>query len=132
MLIARNTCGIILLQGGSFMKDTLGKVISNRREELGISQRELAKKVKISNSTVSRIENDDKITPDNNTLKAISEVLQVDYNYLLALNKQIDDEPEIRIIQRAARNMDQGKKEEMLKVLKKHFEEEFGDANGDM
>lgn len=24
------------------------------------------------------------------------------------------------------------KKEEMLKVLKKHFEEEFGDANGDM
>ena len=132
MLIACNICGIILLQGGSFMKDTLGKVISNRREELGISQRELAKKVKISNSTVSRIENDDKITPDNNTLKAISEVLQVDYNYLLALNKQIDDEPEIRIIQRAARNMDQGKKEEMLKVLKKHFEEEFGDANGDM
>ena len=121
-----------LLQGGSFMKDTLGKVISNRREKLGISQRELAKKVKISNSTVSRIENDDKITPDNNTLKAISEVLQVDYNYLLALNKQIDDEPEIRIIQRAARNMDQGKKEEMLKVLKKHFEEEFGNANGDM
>ena len=114
------------------MKDTLGKVISNRREELGISQRGLAKKVKISNSTVSRIENDDKITPDNNTLKAISEVLQVDYNYLLALNKQIDDEPEIRIIQRAARNMDQGKKEEMLKVLKKHFEEEFGNANGDM
>lgn len=131
-MIACNICGIILLQGGSFMKDTLGKVISNRREELGISQRELAKKVKISNSTVSRIENDDKITPDNNTLKAISEVLQVDYNYLLALNKQIDDEPEIRIIQRAARNMDQGKKEEMLKVLKKHFEEEFGDANGDM
>ncbi|PMC81852.1 helix-turn-helix domain-containing protein [Anaerococcus hydrogenalis] len=114
------------------MKDTLGKVISNRREELGISQRELAKKVKISNSTVSRIENDDKITPDNNTLKAISEVLQVDYNYLLALNKQIDDEPEIRIIQRAARNMDQGKKEEMLKVLKQHFEEEFGSADGDM
>ena len=132
MLIVCNTCGIILLHGGSFMKDTLGKVISNRREELGISQRELAKKVKISNSTVSRIENDDKITPDNNTLKAISEVLQIDYNYLLALNKQIDDEPEIRIIQRAARNMDQGKKEEMLKVLKKHFEEEFGDANGDM
>ena len=115
-----------------FMKDTLGKVISNRREELGISQRELAKKVKISNSTVSRLENDDKITPDNNTLKAISEVLQIDYNYLLALNKQIDDEPEIRIIQRAARNMDQGKKEEMLKVLKKHFEEEFGSADGDM
>ena len=50
------------------MKDTLGKVISKRREELGISQRELAKKVKISNSTVSRIENDDKITPDNKLL----------------------------------------------------------------
>ena len=32
------------------MKDTLGKVISNRREELGISQRELAKKVKIYQS----------------------------------------------------------------------------------
>lgn len=114
------------------MNETLGKVISTRRNELGMSQRELAKKVKISNSTVSRIESDDKITPDNNTLKLISEVLQLDYNYLLALNKQIDDEPEIRIIQRAARNMNQEKKEEMLKVLIKHFEEEFGDIDGDM
>lgn len=114
------------------MKETLGNVISKRREELDISQRELAKKVKISNSTISRIESDDSITPDNNTLKAISEVLKIDYNYLLALNKQIDDEPEIRIIQRAARSMDQHKKEEMLKILKKHFQEEFNNSNGDI
>ena len=84
---------------------TLGSFISHRRKELNISQRELAKKVKISNSTISRIENDDNITPDNETLRRIAGVLRCDYNYLLALNKQIDDQPEIRMIQRAANRL---------------------------
>ena len=53
------------------MDESLGKVIAQRRTELGITQRELARGVKISNSTVSRIEHDDNITPDNETLRAI-------------------------------------------------------------
>lgn len=113
------------------MQQSLGQVISTRRTELNVSQRELARAVKISNSTVSRIENDDNITPDNDTLKAIAEYLRLDYNYLLALNKQIEDEPEIRIIQRAAKQMDNKQKGEMLDLLREHFDIVFKDAEED-
>lgn len=113
------------------MEETLGKVISNRRTELGITQRELARNVKISNSTVSRIENGDNITPDNDTLKAIAEFLRLDYNYLLALNKQIDNQPEIRMIQRAAKNMDQTQLQNMMDVLQTQFKEAFKKAGND-
>lgn len=110
---------------------TLGSFISHRRKLLNISQRELAKKVKISNSTISRIENDDNITPDNETLRRIAGVLRCDYNYLLALNKQIDDQPEIRMIQRAARNMSPERLQDMMNVLRSAFREEFNQAGGD-
>lgn len=110
---------------------TLGTYISHRRQMLDISQRELAKAVKVSNSTISRIENDDKIVPDNDTLKRLSESLKCDYNYLLALNKQIDDEPEIRMIQRAARKMEPEQVQEMMRILKDSFKEEFEQAGDD-
>ncbi|MDD6069424.1 MAG: helix-turn-helix transcriptional regulator [Clostridiales bacterium] len=113
------------------MANTLGEVIKSRREELGITQRELARGVKISNATVSRIESDDKITPDNDTLRAIADFLKLDYNYLLALNKQIDDEPEIRMIQRAAKNMSPEEKEKMMALLKLSFEDAFKNAGTD-
>lgn len=113
------------------MEETLGKVISDRRQELEKTQRELARVVGISNSTVSRIESDDGITPDNNTLKKIAEYLQLDYNYLLALNKQIEDEPEIRMIQRAAKNMSPEQKENMMGILQAAFGDAFKKAGGD-
>lgn len=110
---------------------TLGSFISHRRQKLEISQRELAKKVRVSNSTISRIENDDNITPDNDTLRRIAEVLRCDYNYLLALNKQIDDQPEIRMIQRAAKNMTPERLQDMMTILRTSFREEFNQAGGD-
>ncbi len=51
------------------------------------------------------IEKDDGISPDNATLRALAERLELDYNYLLVLNGAIDDEPEVRAIQRAAKKM---------------------------
>lgn len=113
------------------MENTLGQVISTRRQELERTQREMARAVGISNSTVSRIESDDGITPDNNTLRKIAEYLQLDYNYLLALNKQIDDEPEIRMIQRAAKNMSVDQKESMMTILQAAFGDAFANAGGD-
>lgn len=110
---------------------TLGSFISHRRQKLDISQRELAKKVNVSNSTISRIENEDNITPDNATLRKIAEVLRCDYNYLLALNKQIDDQPEIRMIQRAAKHMTPDRLQDMMTILRTSFREEFNQAGGD-
>ena len=105
---------------------TLGKYIREARERIpGLSQRRLALDIKISHSTISRIENDDGITPDNSSLRAIAKRLNLDYNYLLALNGAIDDEPEIRMIQRAAKKMDPKEKEKMVKILKGHFTKLF-------
>lgn len=108
-------------------KITLGQYIAKKRDSAGLSQRELAKDIKISHSTISRIEKDDGISPDNATLKAISNRLGLDYNYLLALNNAIDDEPEIRIIQRAAKKMSENQKREMLDLLQESFEELFAE-----
>ncbi len=113
------------------MSTTLGKVIAERRDELGYTQRELARAVKRSNATISRIETDDNLTPDNQTLKDIAEFLKLDYNYLLALNNQIDDEPEIRMIQRAAKNMTPEQLESMMGILQKQFKEAFAKAGKD-
>lgn len=104
---------------------TLGKYIATKRQDKGLSQRELAKDTKVSHSTISRLEKDDGISPDNATLKAIATRLDLDYNYLLALNKAIDDEPEIRIIQRAAKKMTADDKERMIKILKLSFQDLF-------
>lgn len=104
---------------------TLGKYIAIKRQEKGLSQRELAKDTKVSHSTISRIEKDDGISPDNATLKALATRLGLDYNYLLALNNSIDDEPEIRVIQRAAKKMTDEEKDRMLQILKLSFKDLF-------
>ena len=110
-------------------KMTLGKYIEQKRVELGLSQRQLGLDTKVSHSTISRIENDDGISPDNATLKAIATRLNLDYNLLLALNKSIDDEPEIRVIQRAAKKMSVEQKKKMLNLLKVSFDDLFNEED---
>ena len=113
------------------MEENLGTVIARRRTEKEMSQRDLAIAVKVSNSTIARIERGDSIVPSNDTLRAIAETLNLDYNYLLALCGQIDDEPEIRMIQRAAHNMTQDDKERMLQILRLSFKDAFDHVGGD-
>lgn len=113
------------------MIDTLGSVIARRRTDKEMSQRELAMKVHVSNSTIARIENGESIVPDNDTLRAIAQTLHLDYNYLLALCNLIDDEPEIRAIQRAAHYMTNEQKRDMLRILQISFREAFNKAGHD-
>ncbi len=108
---------------------TLGRYIAQKRQAKGLSQRELARDIQVSNSTISRIEKDDGIYPDNATLKAIAQRLNLDYNYLLALNKAIDDEPEIRLIQIADKKMNDAQKKKMLNILKASFDDLFKKEN---
>ncbi|MCI6699542.1 MAG: helix-turn-helix domain-containing protein [Lachnospiraceae bacterium] len=107
------------------MSVTLGSVIHDEREAAHLTQRELARMVKVSNSTISRIESDDGIHPDPPTLKAISEVLKIDYNYLLALNGQIADDPDIRMIQRGAKNLSADDRRRMMRTLNAMFDDLF-------
>lgn len=113
------------------MEETLGEVIARNRIRKGLSQRELALKVKVSNSTIARIERNDFNAPTGDVLRAIAKELDVDYNYLQALNRQIDDEPDIRQIQRAARNMSPEDRERMLGILRLSFHEAFENTEAD-
>ena len=113
------------------MNTTLGSVISRKRQELDLTQRELAKQIGISNSTVARIERDEGIRPDTATLQAIASALHLDYNYLLALSDQVADEPEIRMIQRAAKKMTPADKKKMMDMLSLMFSEQFSNAGTD-
>lgn len=113
------------------MEAELGKVISRKRLQMGVSQRELAKAVNVSNSTIARIERGDPIVPDNKTLRAIATVLGLDYNYLLALNNQIDDDPDIRTIQRAVHYMTIEERNRMVQLLRLSFPKAFHRADTD-
>lgn len=114
------------------MEQSLGTIISRQRIKKDMSQRDLAKLIHLSNSTIARIERDDSIIPDNDTLRSFSQALDIDYNYLLAVCHQIDDEPEIRMIQRAARNMTAEEKSDMIQLLRISFREAFKNSGNDV
>lgn len=108
------------------MDNELGKYIAEAREKKGISQRDLAKNIKVSNASVARIENGTVVSPDPVILRKIAEVLEVDYNYLLVLNKTIDDAgDDIREIARAAKNMSPDERARMLEILRQEFKTSF-------
>ena len=109
----------------------IGKIIKNRRAELKLSQRELAKKVGVSHSTISRIESD-QVTPMNDTVKRLSNALSLDYNYLLAKNDQINDDPLVRKVERGIRKMDRCERENFYTVVSTFFPDIFNKDIGDI
>ena len=113
------------------MQETLGRVIKFKRIQMDRSQRELAQAANVSNSTISRIEHEDPFVPDNITLKRIADFLHLDYFYLLALNHQIPDEPEIRMIRRAAERMTEDQKARMMQIIQLAFPDTFQSLSND-
>jgi len=112
--------------------ETLGSVIAKRRKERGLTQQELASLVNVTTITISRIErNENNVAPTNRTLKGLSEVLGLDYFYLLALNEQIDDDPELRVIHRAAGKMSQEDRDLMMQILRRTFSDVFAESEND-
>ena len=82
------TCKIVkrfYLMNGIFM--TLGHNIKKYRKETGLTQVELAKRMKVIQPNVARWEND-MITPSIDTLKKLSKILNVSVDNLLFTNKE--------------------------------------------
>ena len=70
----------------SFLNDiTLGDCIRMKREKLGISQEDLAKKIYVSKTTLSNIENGKMKYPKAVYLFRISKELDINYELLLEL-----------------------------------------------
>lgn len=105
------------------MEKNLGYIISEKRKQLNISQRELAKETGIANSTISRIEKNIITQPDPPTLKLLSEHLSLDYYTLLALAGYIDDDPETQLIRRVMAYLPNEKKEELVTYILSNYPE---------
>ena len=105
------------------MEKNLGYLISLKRKQLNISQRELAKQTGIANSTISRIEKSIITQPDPPTLKLLSEHLSLDYYSLLCLAGYIDDDPETQRIRRILGFMPKEQKEEVIAYLLSKYPE---------
>jgi len=77
----------------SSSKVTLGERLRQRRLELGIGLRELASKVGISPTFLSRVEtNDEKSPPAEKNLRALAEQLQLDADELLTLAGRVSSD----------------------------------------
>ena len=107
------------------MPTTLGTVVHSQREAAQLSQRELANRVNVSNGTISRIESDDGLHPDPQTLRAIADVLHIDYYYLLALNGQIDDDPDVRMIHRGVAHLSPADRKKLMRILNAVYDDLF-------
>ena len=66
---------------------TLGQKVKLRREELGYTQVELAKRTQTSQSYISRLEKDD-FNPSTQMIVSIAVTLGVSTDYLLLEDKQ--------------------------------------------
>lgn len=62
---------------------TLANIVKERREEKGLSQRELAKRLNINNSVIARIENGYTKKPTFQIVKGLSEELNINLMLLL-------------------------------------------------
>ena len=71
-------------------KKNVGQIIKEAREELGLSQRELAKKANIDNGEVSRIEAGKRLKPNVIVLKNLADVLDLSVVELMKVSGYSD------------------------------------------
>lgn len=74
------------------MKTTFGQKLRDKRRSANISQRELATKVGVDYTYISKLENDRLSPPSAETIEKIAEVLNISPEELLAYAKKIPTE----------------------------------------
>ncbi|MBR0388031.1 MAG: helix-turn-helix transcriptional regulator [Clostridia bacterium] len=111
--------------------ETMGQVIKRKRQQIGMSLRELAKEAGVSHVTIMRIEDDKFNMVDPAILTAIADALHLDRLFLLSLNGAGVQDEDIRIIARAAGKMSQEQRRQMLDLLRGSFAEAFRNTGSD-
>lgn len=79
------------------MSIMFAETLRKRREELGLSQRQLGNKVFVNQATVARWESGSRL-PDAAMILRLSKCLAVDANTLLQLAAQSDDSPNVILV----------------------------------
>ena len=70
---------------------TLGETIKNKRKVLGMTQKELASKVEVDFSYISKIEKGNAKMPSKEVLAKVAQALELNENELYFRNNQIPD-----------------------------------------
>jgi transcriptional regulator with XRE-family HTH domain len=104
--------------------DSLGSNISVIRNSLGLSQRELAKLIGISNSTLSEIELDIRV-PNPETLYKISKALKCDYMYLMMVSGYIEYQPALNILLKLFHKLSDNDIEKLMNITQDLFLEQY-------
>jgi HTH-type transcriptional regulator, competence development regulator len=74
------------------MKETFGQILKELRRNKNISQRELADKVNVDFSYISKLENDRLAPPSAETIIRISNILDIPSEVLLSHSGKVSDE----------------------------------------
>lgn len=111
------------------MKDTFGQILKELRRDKNISQRELADKVGVDFSYISKVENDRLAAPSAQTIIKISNILDIPSEILLSHSGKLSDEmkgtmsasPEALMFMNEAKNMNLQAQEwqQLIRELKK-------------
>ena len=111
--------------------DTLGQVIKKKRLHLGLSLRDLAKKVGVHHATIDRIEMDRFKVIDPAILMGIADALHLDKMYLLSLGGANVGDQDLRLIARAQNRMTDAQRRQMMDMLRAAFPEAFKNIDSD-
>ena len=95
---------------------SFGQYLVQLREEKLMSQRSLAKKAGVTNSTISRIEADS-VKPDPATLEKLATALKVDKGLLLTKYGYSEIPEEFVIIARKTGELTEGQRAEAYKIF---------------
>lgn len=116
----------------------LGDKVKFLRKNLGITQQKLATTIEVSQSTIGMIEGN-KQGASNDTLIKLASALNTTVDYLLCDDMEevgvdknievtiIEDDDDIRRIERARKKMNPKNKEKLMKFLRSAFDEYFDD-----
>jgi len=112
------------------------KRLATLRKEAGLTQKELADKLGVSRGTIGMYEIGQR-DPDTETLQKLSDIFGVSVDYLLGktdirnpsdeITEAVEDDPDLRIIERARQKMSPKDRERMMKILKASFEDFFNE-----
>ena len=95
---------------------SFGKFIIDLREKKAMSQRKLAEKAGLTNSTISRLEADS-VKPDNATLDKLSKALEIDKSLLMTKCGYSEIPEEFVVIARKAGDLPQEKINEVYRIF---------------
>ena len=105
----------------------IGNAIKKRRKELGITQKDIAENLYISQGYIADLENGKIKNPTMESLDKISGFLDMSLSEIIGIHKVEPKNPDIRRISRAGDKLSKEQAETLRRVAESLFPEAFKD-----